>query len=311
LVASSAVARLSHAEEQARLVYVRGEGAEACPDEMALRLRVVARLSYDPFSPRASRVIVARIDAVDKALHGSVEVVDEQGMSSGKRELRSTRESCDELARAMALSISLAIDPEREQAPRPAPEPSQPAAAASPPRPKPQDSPPSSAPPPASSFFAGLALVGAVGALPAPAFGGLGSLGVRTRYFSAALEARALWSLERELAPRGSVSGSLVGPGLRACGQLSPFAGCLVAVAAVQALESSGVSAAQARSAAFVGLGPRLMFGGTAARGLAFTASLEGLLTLTRNSAQFSGAEVWKSPALSAAALVGFDLPIL
>jgi hypothetical protein len=316
MLAAGVFPRLARAEEQARLVYVRSEGAEACPDEVALRLRVVARLSYDPFSPRASRVVVARIDAAPKSLHGSVELVDAQGMSSGKRELSSTRENCDELARAMALSISLAIDPEREQAPRREP-PAEPAVppgppSAPPPAPLRQDSPQSFPAPRASSFFGAVALVGVAGALPAPALGGLGSLGFRSRYFSAALEGRALWSLERELSPRGHVRGSLVGPGLSACGQLSHFGGCLVAVAAVQALESSGVSAGQARSAAFVGLGPRLTFRSSAPpQSLAFTASLEGLWSLTRNSAQFSGAEIWKTPALSGAAMIGIDLPFL
>jgi hypothetical protein len=312
VLGGAALPRIARAEERARLVYVRSEGAEACPDEIALRLRVVARLSYDPFSPGASRVVVARIDAVPKALLGTVELVDAQGMSSGKRELSSTPESCEELARSMALSISLAIDPDREQSPP----------AASPAEPEPEPAPP--APPrgreePARAvsatpghFFAGLAFVGAVGALPAPALGGLGSFGFRTRYFSVALEGRASWSLERELTPRGSIDGSLIGGGLSACGRLDYVGACFVALAGVQALESSGVAAAQARSATFVGLGPRLSFrGARSAHGVAFTASLEGLLSLTRNRAYFSGVEIWRSPALSGAALLGIDLPFL
>jgi hypothetical protein len=58
-------------EEHARLVYVRETGAEKCPGEVDLRLRVVARLGYDPFSPQASQVVLARIEARAGELHGS------------------------------------------------------------------------------------------------------------------------------------------------------------------------------------------------------------------------------------------------
>ena len=73
--------RLAHATSYYRFLYVREAGAEACPDEMELRMSVVARLGYDPFSPQASGALFARIGRLDGELSGSVELVDEHGMS--------------------------------------------------------------------------------------------------------------------------------------------------------------------------------------------------------------------------------------
>src|SRR4051812_29189298 len=119
LVAGLLSVRAVHAEEKARLVYARGSGTAGCPAEIDLRLSVVARLGYDPFSPQASRVVLARIERRRAALVGVVELVNDAGLASGRRELSAPKRRCDELARAMALSISLTIDPERALAVRP------------------------------------------------------------------------------------------------------------------------------------------------------------------------------------------------
>ena len=111
----------ARAEEKVRLVYVRGTGADDCPAEVDLRLLVMARLGYDPFSPQASRVVISRVETRGEQLVSNLEVIDQGGMSTGQRELTAKPGRCGELARALALSISLAIDPDRANLSPPAP----------------------------------------------------------------------------------------------------------------------------------------------------------------------------------------------
>jgi len=252
-----------HAEERARLVYVREAGAEQCPGEVDLRLRVVARLGYDPFSPQASRVVLARISAGERELRGSVELVDERGISSGKRTLGSHPESCDELARGMALSISLAIDPELERTPQPAT-----AAHADTPRsdstPRPKPSAPATdtdvaLPASATStrarrFYAGVALSGPAARCRRPRWVPSASWGFEVRLGAGVGSSRAS-VLRAALKPRGNLHGSLIGPGASGCGLLNDFALCLVTVVAVQRLVSSEVSDPRASSGLFAGVG--------------------------------------------------------
>jgi hypothetical protein len=105
------VSRSSFAFPTSRLTYVRGSGAEACPDETAVRQAVAARLGYDPFFPSAEKTIVARIVRTKDELRATVELVDEHGLMRGVRELRASAGQCGELVATMALAISIAIDP--------------------------------------------------------------------------------------------------------------------------------------------------------------------------------------------------------
>ena len=94
-----------------RLVYVRGPGAEDCPDQVAVREAVKKRLGYDPFFPSSDKTIIARVLREADQLRGEVELVDEHGTQVGRREFSAPVDQCDQLVRAMALSISIAIDP--------------------------------------------------------------------------------------------------------------------------------------------------------------------------------------------------------
>ena len=111
-VVASALSGTAAASPQWRLIYIREAGAASCPEEMELRLAVAARLGRDPFSSGAMRVVVARIGSKRDDLTGSVELIDEAGISRGRREISSAAAKCDELAHAVAISISIAIDPE-------------------------------------------------------------------------------------------------------------------------------------------------------------------------------------------------------
>ena len=74
LLVLGAAAAPAHAEPAGRLVYDRGPGAEACPDEMALRRAVGARLGEDPFDPRLSRTFRLTIAIAGARLRGVVEL---------------------------------------------------------------------------------------------------------------------------------------------------------------------------------------------------------------------------------------------
>jgi hypothetical protein len=95
------------------LLYVRGAGAERCPDAEALRARVAARLGYDPFAgaaaaPALMSVVLLRAPG---GLRARIEIVDETGETRGTRELRARGGGCGELASAAELAISMAVDP--------------------------------------------------------------------------------------------------------------------------------------------------------------------------------------------------------
>lgn len=103
----------AHAESSptARLVYVRGAGAEQCPDEEALKQAVSARLGYDPFRPFVSNTLFAEVHREGGRFTGSVKMVDERGLERGSRHLEESSSDCEEIMTALALSMSIAIDP--------------------------------------------------------------------------------------------------------------------------------------------------------------------------------------------------------
>lgn len=115
-VAAAAVALLSsnvaHASPSAKLVYVRGPGAQACPPESDLRQAVALRLGYDPFFPTASKTVIAQLrrDDARRAYLGAVQIVGDDGNARGSRDLVSNGDDCAELVRAIALAVSLALD---------------------------------------------------------------------------------------------------------------------------------------------------------------------------------------------------------
>src|SRR5688572_672988 len=95
-----------------RLSYTREVGAESCPSEEQLKLRVAAGLGYDPFTADASaglNVRVARRGDVWIAGIGRETAAGTSGV--GRRELRAIGSTCEQLAAALELALVLAIDP--------------------------------------------------------------------------------------------------------------------------------------------------------------------------------------------------------
>jgi hypothetical protein len=300
---------MAGAEEKARLVYVRGDGAGDCPNEVDLRMWVMARLGYDPFSPQASRVVIARVEARAHQLFSSVEVADEHGLSTGQRELSSKNERCQELARAMALSISLAIDPERASlaqdepvvAPTPAPTPT-PTPAPAPRAPLPPAAKQEATPP---HVVLHAAFESGVGQLPGLVLGGRLGIGLRLRAVSLALEARGALTPGDDLTPRGSLTGSLLAAGLAGCAHFGVIGLCAVAQAGQQRLGTRDVAQPNTSSGLYLGFGPRLGLEAPLTRRLAITVDLEGVLNATRNRALLTGREVWKAPVLGSTLSLG------
>ncbi len=101
----------AEAARSARLIYVRGHGADTCPDEDAVRNAVAARLGYDPFVAFAANILVAHVRREGDGFHTAVGLVDENGVERGARQLTVDSRECADAIAAMALTISIAIDP--------------------------------------------------------------------------------------------------------------------------------------------------------------------------------------------------------
>ena len=79
----TALAPVARASPTSRLTYVRGPGAETCPDEAQLRRAVTERLGYDPFFPFANRTIVAQIEKKGAGYAAELHILDASGVSMG------------------------------------------------------------------------------------------------------------------------------------------------------------------------------------------------------------------------------------
>jgi hypothetical protein len=256
-------ARSALADQTARLVYARGLGAEACPDEGALRTAVAARLGYDPFRPVAALTVIASVSRVGSVYSGDVRLLGERGDEVGLRSIGQGSERCDEIVATVALSISVAIDPLLLVRPPSAPPPPPPAASlasdAPPPGPvAPAESPPvppvRAAPARPVHPFVGFALVGSVLSAPAAAIGAALSAGGRVGMFSLAAEARADLP-----SPTGTskLSSFLVLGTVAPCVHASVVFGCAFASAGVLTAAANGITNPQTARAVYGALGPR------------------------------------------------------
>jgi hypothetical protein len=108
---------LAAASPSAKLVYVRGSGAESCPAEAELRKAVAVRIGYDPFFTVAQKTVVAQVERIPKGYRSKVQIVGDDGNVRGERDLSTTGEDCLELVGALALAVSIALDDLDEAAP--------------------------------------------------------------------------------------------------------------------------------------------------------------------------------------------------
>jgi hypothetical protein len=295
-----------------RFVYVRGEGAESCPDEPAVRKAVAARLGYDPFFPAADKTIVAQIVRDGDGLGGRVQLVDQQGMVKGLREFKTAPGDCAELVAAMSLAISIAIDPtlqteapapvkpSREREPEEAPQPVPQVDRVEPPSPSAAPGPPSRRQREALEVRPALLATTSVGIAPGVPIGLALSVGVRQKNVSVALEGRRDFPSSTLAPGRGTVSASLWVGTIAPCVHSSALFVC--AVGSIGSLRGEGVNVRT----------PHVDHGLYAAAGgrgglevplqgpLFLRMELDFLATLARVELEVDGAPAWTAPAYSA-----------
>lgn len=315
-----------------RLLYVREAGAESCPAEPDLRAAVTTRLGYDPFRAEAQRSVLARVAGSQGGLVGSIELMDEAGLSRGKRELRTDGATCDEMARAMALSMSIAVDPEHAARGDAVPEPASSAALPLPAEAESAVAPPASlAPPPkppepkpqpdrarrplsdrlpvpaprGTRISLSLAGLSAAGIAPGLAFGGaLGVQGQRGAW-ALGLGARLLRAPSTLVDRSTRLEATLGAAELSGCLRGSVFEHCLLGLAGKTWLDPNGVSQPRSASGVFGALGVRSGFAAQVSRQFGVFAHLEGLAVLSPLRAQVDGADVWAAPSVAATLAVG------
>jgi hypothetical protein len=105
-------AQASASSAEVELSWVRGEGAEGCPDARALRAAASSRLGRDPFGVAGAMSIEVVVAREAGTLVARIYARDSTSAQLGSRTLRSEAESCASLAEAAALAIALVIDPE-------------------------------------------------------------------------------------------------------------------------------------------------------------------------------------------------------
>ena len=311
------LAHSARAFPSSRLVYVRGPGAEDCPDRDAVREAVKKRLGYDPFFPNSDKTIIARVVRDADKLRGEVELVDEHGTQVGKREFSAERAQCDQLVRAMALSISIAIDPKSAEtyaegpadvlAPDPAgnrpnpqldpdsvPTPSTSVAASAPPR--------AAAPARPSSkvwhWSAGLGATVQFASLPEVALGATAFAGLGTGAWSIALEGEldAPVTSEQQGVELRSKSSALK---LLPCGHWHSLKACQLTV--LRWHSATGNASGLGGTATALGLGARVGFELPLSPTFGALASGDLLLTPRPVRVVSEQTELWKMPLFSGA----------
>ena len=320
LLAALVVTAPAYAMPSSRLVYVRGEGAEACPEAMELRLAVLHRLGYNPFEPNAKQSILVQLRLERERLHANVELIDEQGLSRGSRNLDAPNNSCEELITAAALSISLAIDPERALAQTETPKPAQI-------RIEPAELPPNTqsfepetkdaaasmepatvAPERAMTRELTLSLHGTNGALARPTMGAALGFRLQRVRWSLALEAHADLPVSRSLDPRSTdarfTTWLLMGT-LAPCLRVAPLRICGLFGLGVLGASSSGVRHQNADQVAYAAVGLRLGTDGRVSRRLSLGLHVDFLTALSSYRAEFGNSVIWEPNRL--AGLFGLD----
>ena len=94
------------------LSFVRGAGAEGCPNRHDLEREVSEKLGRAPFEPAASRSIEILTERTPEGHRSVVSVIDRDGKLIGRRVLLDETATCAPIFSATALAVALLIDPE-------------------------------------------------------------------------------------------------------------------------------------------------------------------------------------------------------
>jgi hypothetical protein len=291
------------ADAGARLEYVRGVGAEACPDEHDVRDAITARLGADPFSDQGGRTLSCRIEADRQGLRAEIAERRAGGVVAGVRSLATRDSSCRDLAPALLLVLSLAA-----RAPESAPE-------LEPPPPR-APSPPvvRAAAVPAAIVTTGPApLAVQVGAglfvteasLPGLSAGGMASIGIARDGSALSLELAGEAPRSVALAV-GQVTAWRASAALVPCRTFGLLIGCAVGAAGLLHGEGRGIPQARAATGPWLGLGARLGVRVPLGRAAALEAHADAVAPVLRTRLLVGEAAVWTTPP--AAASIGLTL---
>ena len=303
--------RTASAAASARLVYVRGPGAEDCPGEDAVRAAVGARLGYDPFMAWAHDTLFTEITRKETDYRAEIKLVDDENRLRGARDLHVKGGDCAAIIDAMALTVSLTIDPSSmlgRSASSPAPPPPSPPPP-SPPPPSPDAQPPvtAPAPPPIAeapavgttsggvqlSGHVGAGVMGAFGSAPAATAGGTLFAGLGWRWLSIDIEGRAdLPVVGAGASSPVRVQSQLLTASIVPCAHLGIVFACPVASGGRVFATSVGTISPHAEQAVWWGLGGRAGVELKLATRLSLRAHAEVLGTLTPYLLTLDGAEV-------------------
>ena len=321
------------ASPSVRLVYSRTAEASSCPAEPALRAAVAARFGYDPFFPWAKATVVVQVSRLHALYVARVQLLDDNGIALGSRELTSAQHDCSEIFDATALAISIAVDAASKQiAPAQPEEPVPPLPAQPPPPPAPVPAPPAATPAattPAATMPAATTPAASPSSesTPVPAtdtralqpevgvdvieslgIGPSASPGVslfargRMRWWSLSLEVRADWpgSVSRPVeSGGGNVQSWVAGAGLASCLHVGLMAVC--AVGMTGSLQASGrdIDPKFSRATWFAMAGGRLGLEWPVSRTLALRVRVDGVINLDRVSLVLGNDDVWKAPPVA------------
>jgi hypothetical protein len=205
-------ARAAPPRHALQLVYVRGNGAAACPDEAVLRKELATVMHYDPVQAGAPQRLTAVVERRGAELTAIAILRDEKGHVVWETDLIATTSPCRVLIGALALAIDAWLGvpqgpAELPKAPQQPPVP-QPAAPTPAPAPAPAPEPPKTPPPVAPSVaptpaprsvtgYGGMDAMAAFGVTPTPSLGAGFFAGVRLREPALFFEsgARAGWTV--------------------------------------------------------------------------------------------------------------------
>lgn len=286
---------------RALLVYTRGAGAEHCPEEVAVRRAVEARLGANPFVEPPQITIRALVAREEGALKAHLVVESAEGEPRGIRDFASRQNDCSELAAAMQLAIAIAIDPlviTRL-------EPAEPPKAAEPPVPPP--APPPSCPPetserPVIQASLGAALEG--WAAPSASVGFTLGLGARWERFSLGVEGRADLSASTSVKD-GKATTSLIFGSVIPCFRLSGFGGCLLLSGGGTRCAGEGLQVSRQQTTPYFAVGGRLLYEIALARFFSLRFHGDLAAPVTRTTLLSNGSPVWRSPPVSVALGIG------
>jgi hypothetical protein len=312
------------ANPSARLLYSRSADATECPDEATLRRAVARRFGYDPFFPWAKQAVSVQVWRDHGRPRSRVQLVDDQGVVQGTRELQSDQAACAELFDATALAISIALDLlDPPAGPKPVD-------TAPPDAPVPADLAPApelhaSSPPPSSSepapvspherraspyrFGAFVGVIGNVAPLPAPGLGVF--VAGRRGPLSLGLDLRGDLSIPAALHNGARVESAVLAGVVAPCVHIGPAFLCLLGELGTLAAWGLGVGAGRAEWAAFFAAGARAGVEWNLSPSLALQLRCDALANLNPRSLDWDAADSWHWQRWLYAASVGVSTPFL